>query len=94
MRHQCVASILKPAFSTEAEQCGIRRLAPEKFDVLAKRIVVANPKVATMAGCVGRDDRASNVVAHIAGGLYDFYIGGTKTDQRSKTSVHLARVSV
>jgi len=60
--------------------CGIRRLAPEKFNVLAKPIVVANPKVSTMAGCVGRDDRASNVVAHIAGGLYDFYIGGTQTD--------------
>jgi len=67
--------------------CGIRRLAPEKFDVLAKAIVVANPKVSTMAGCVGRDDRASNVVAHIAGGLYDLYIGGTNTGQRSNPSV-------
>jgi hypothetical protein len=28
-----------------------------------------------MAGCVGTDDQASNLVAHIAGGWYDFHIG-------------------
>ena len=64
--------------NTEAQLyalCGIRRLAPERFDVLAKAVVVANLKVSTMAGCIGSDDRASNVVTRIAGGSYDLYTG-------------------
>jgi hypothetical protein len=58
--------------------CGIRRLAPATFGAHARALVERNPKVQTMSGCIAMDDRASNVVARIASGSYDLYLGTQK----------------
>ncbi|MEO8429362.1 MAG: hypothetical protein ABI651_19900 [Verrucomicrobiota bacterium] len=58
--------------------CGIRRLAPEAFVSHARALVARNPKVRTMSGCIAMEDRASNIVARIAGGSYDLYVGNSK----------------
>jgi hypothetical protein len=62
--------------------CGIHRLAPEKFNNLAKPVVAANSKVSTMSGCLVMEDRAANVVARIAKGFYDLQIGAIPIEIR------------
>lgn len=55
--------------------CGIRRLAPEKFEVLSRSVADGDLKVATMAGCEVMEELASSVAARIAAGRYDIYTG-------------------
>jgi len=53
--------------------CGIRQLAPLTFDAHAKSLLIANPEVETVSGCLMRREFATNVVARIASGTYDVY---------------------
>ena len=53
--------------------CGIRRFAPGTFDAHACSLIVANPQVETMSGCIVRHEFATNVVARISSGSYDIY---------------------
>lgn len=53
--------------------CGIRHLAPEQFDALAAPITGANARVSLMVGCIQMQMQASNIVAQIKSGSYDYY---------------------
>ena len=54
--------------------CGIRQLSPRTFDTHAKPLLIANPEVETMSGCLVRREFATNVLARTASGSYDVYI--------------------
>jgi len=58
--------------------CGIRQFAPRTFDTNAKPLLIANPRVKTMSGCILRSESTSNVVARIASGFYDTYFKSPK----------------
>jgi hypothetical protein len=62
--------------------CGIRKLAPKRFEAHAKPLVAANPTASTMSGCIVTELPASKVVQNIAAGLYDRYFGD---DQASRS---------
>jgi hypothetical protein len=53
--------------------CGIRQFAPRIFEAQSKPLLIANPQVETMSGCLVSHEFASNVVARIASGSYDAY---------------------
>ena len=53
--------------------CGIRQLSPRAFDTHAKPLLIANPQVETMSGCMMSHEFFTNVVARIASGMYDVY---------------------
>ena len=54
--------------------CGIRQLSPRTFDTHAKSLLMANPEVETMSGCIVRHEFATNIVARIASGSYELRI--------------------
>jgi hypothetical protein len=51
--------------------CGIHSLKDGSFDVSAKILKEADPKVFTMSGCIGTVEKASVVIERIADGTYD-----------------------
>lgn len=51
--------------------CGVRKLAPDRFDRYAIPLLIGNQSVTTMAGCIVLTQKASNVVAQIRAGMYD-----------------------
>jgi hypothetical protein len=53
--------------------CGIRSLNKESFNVAAKALKEADPKVTTMSGCLVTEEKASAVIQRIADGAYDGY---------------------
>ena len=53
--------------------CGIRHFAPRTFDAHSKSLLIANPQVETMSGCLVSNEFATNVVARIASGSYDVH---------------------
>ena len=54
--------------------CGIRQLSPRTFDTHAKPLLMANPQVETMSGCMVMNEFFTNVLARIASGSYDVHI--------------------
>ena len=53
--------------------CGVRQFAPGTFDAHARSLIVANPQVETMCGCVIHHEFATNVIARISSGFYEVY---------------------
>jgi len=53
--------------------CGIRQFAPRMFEAHSKSLLIANPQVETMSGCLVSHEFATNVVARISSGSYDVH---------------------
>jgi len=59
--------------------CGLRQLAPERFEAAADSIARTNSQVITASGCLVGPEPASNVVHRISHGYYDKYLTWPKS---------------
>ena len=58
--------------------CGIRQIAPSKFELHARPLWLSNPKVKVVFTCDFFEENATNVIAWIRSGRYERYLKSPK----------------